>query len=320
VSHLGETSYFVRAHDATRIWVRTRPWQGRAQPGPGEHVAPAEHPTALLSDGIACSGFIWRYLWDELSTHLDVAHYNYRGHGRSAVPADPQAVTFDDVVRDHDAARASLGGPPVVLVGHSMGCQVALESYRRDPSRVAGMVLLCGAPGRITHTFRGTDFLARVLPEAIKRVEAYPSIARALWSRVHPEVALRMALLLGEVDAAAILVDDLRPYLEHMVDLDLLLYLKLLYSAGERSAMDMLSSIRCPVLVVAGERDSFTPPARAEEMAALIPDAELLVVKGGTHAVPIERRDLMAETIGRFLREKALPLARELGGAGASPR
>jgi len=34
--------------------------------------------TALLCDGLACDGFIWKYLWDELAESLSVAHFHYR--------------------------------------------------------------------------------------------------------------------------------------------------------------------------------------------------------------------------------------------------
>ncbi len=256
-----------------------------------------------MSDGIACSGFIWKYLWDSLAQQVSVAHYHYRGHGRSAAPPNPRSITLSDVVDDLDAVRASFADERVVLVGHSMGCQVALEGYRRDPERVAALVLVCGASGRITYTFRNTTILAQALPRVLEQVEAHPHIARALWSRVDPDLALKLAFRLGEVDARAF-AEDLRPYLEHMSDLDLGLYLRLLQSAGEHSAADLLPSIRCPVLVVAAERDAFTPPHLAEEMAAAIPGAELCMVKGGTHALPIEQRELVVERVAAFLRDR----------------
>ena len=54
-------------------------------------------------------------------------------------------------------------------------------------------------------------------------------------------------------------------------------------------------------LVLAGDRDTFTPTRYAEEMAALIPRAELKVFPG-THVIPIERKDQVAEIVERFVR------------------
>src|SRR5271155_6195413 len=79
---LMSTALFAAGLDGTRIHVRRR-----------EGPSPV---TALLSDGIACDGFIWKYLWDDLAPLLPLTHWHYRGHGRSAPPADPLHVTIAD--------------------------------------------------------------------------------------------------------------------------------------------------------------------------------------------------------------------------------
>ena len=287
----GATALFTTGRDGTRIHVRVR------------EGAPASAVTAVLTDGIACDGFIWKYLWDDLAQWMRVAHWNYRGHGRSGRPEDPAAIELTEHAHDLDAVRRALGDGEVVLFGHSMGCQVLLEAYRLRPDRVRGIVMICGASGRITHSFKGTNVLAQMLPRFIARVDAHPEIARAIWSRVPPEVALRVALLAGEVNAA-IVPEDLLPYMTHMVDIDLPMFLRMLHSAGEHDAADLLPQITAPTLVIGGDRDSFTPPRFAEEMAAAIPGSELLMVAGGTHVVPLERKDLVAERVERFLRER----------------
>src|SRR5438874_13510923 len=105
---------FALGRDGTRIYVRKRE-------GPSG-------VTAILCDGIACDGFIWKYLWDDLAKVVSVAHWNYRGHGRSSKPEDPKAIEFEENAHDLSAVREAIGDPECVLFGHSMGCQVALES------------------------------------------------------------------------------------------------------------------------------------------------------------------------------------------------
>ncbi|APR83339.1 Beta-ketoadipate enol-lactone hydrolase [Minicystis rosea] len=287
------TAHFAAGRDGTRIYVRRR-----------EGPSPV---TAILCDGIACDGFIWKYLWDDLAQQVSVAHWNYRGHGRSATPVDPTAVELAEHARDLDAVRRTLGDPDVVLFGHSMGCQVVLEHVRIRPEKIRGVVLVCGSSGRITHTFKGTNVMAQLLPGVIAKVEAFPEIARAIWSRVPPEIALQVALATGEVDKAAIRPEDLMPYMKHMVDIDVPMFLRMLHSAGEHSAADLLPQIAAHALVIAGDRDTFTPPRYAEEMAAAMPHSELLMVPGATHVVPLERKDLVAARVEKFLRERVLP-------------
>jgi len=287
---LTQSSLFVSARDGTRLFVRYRP-----------HPLDEARPTAILCDGIACDGFIWKYLWDDLARHMNAVHWHYRGHGRSARPSDPAAIELVDHARDLDTVRRMVGAGPAVLFGHSMGCQVALEAFRLRREDVLGMVLICGSYGRVTHTFKGTDVMAQLLPRVIDAVDRHTRIARGLWGHLPPEVALRIALLTGEVDAASIVPADLLQYMKHMVDIDLPMFLRMLRSAGEHSARDMLGKIDVPVLVLAGDRDTFTPTRYAEEMAKLIPTADLKVLNG-THVIPIERKDQVAELIERFVR------------------
>jgi pimeloyl-ACP methyl ester carboxylesterase len=284
---------FVVADDGTQLYTRVHD-------GPASVRGGLDGVVAILCDGIACDGFIWKYLWDALAERMKVAHFHYRGHGRSKRPADPARLDVDAHARDLIAVRRSLGDPEVVLFGHSMGCQVVLESYRLAPEKVRGIALICGAPGRVTHSFKGTDTLAQVLPRLIETVDKHPHVARAVWSSVPPELALKVALALGEIDAKLMEPRDLVPYLQHMVDIDLPMFLRMLRAAGDHSAADMLGSITCPSLVIAGDKDSFTPPRLAEEMAHAIPDCEL-VMTNGTHVVPLEHKKLVEEKIDALL-------------------
>jgi pimeloyl-ACP methyl ester carboxylesterase len=253
---LTQSSLFVTARDKTRLFVRYRP----------DPLA-TDRPTAILCDGIACDGFIWKYLWDDLAKYANVVHWHYRGHGRSARPADPSAIELLDHAHDLDAVRQqTVGNGSVVLFGHSMGCQVALEGYRLRPENVRGLVLICGSSGRITHTFKGTDVMAQLLQRVIETVDKHIHIARGLWGHLPPEVALRVAMVTGEVDKSAIVPEDLLPYMKHMVDIDLPMFLRMLRSAGEHSARDLLPKIDVPVLVLG--RDGSVDPDRAAEAAA----------------------------------------------------
>lgn len=294
---------FVRALDGTQIYLRERGDRGAV--------------FSLLCDGIACDGFIWKYLWDQLAERTSVAHWNYRGHGRSQAPVDRERNGIEDHAQDCDAVRSALGDPEVVLFGHSMGCQVVLENYRLHRDRVRGIVLLCGASGRVTHTFKGSDALAQLLPRLIEVVDRHPHMARALWGGVPPDLALKMAFGLGEVDAARMKPADLLPYLEHMVDIDLPMFLRMLRKAGDHSALDLLPQIEVPALVIASDRDSFTPPHLAHEMAKAMPKGEILMLSG-THAAPLEQADAVRERIGLFLDEVLTP-ATDLSAIPVAP-
>jgi pimeloyl-ACP methyl ester carboxylesterase len=187
-----------------------------------------------------------------------------------------------------------------------MGCQVALEAYRRRPEHVRGMVLLCGSFGNVTSTFHGIPVLELVLPKLLELAEKAPDVVRAVWTRLPPQLALKIALRAGEIDPERVHAEDMLPYLSHMTHVDLPMFLRMLRAAGEHTAGDILTNIDVPVLVVAGERDSFTPAFLATAMVEAMPRGELLLVPSGTHVTPIEQPELVNARIEKFLRERVL--------------
>jgi pimeloyl-ACP methyl ester carboxylesterase len=279
---------FAFGPDGTRLYVRERPAPGLA---------------TVLCDGIVCDGYIWKYLWDDLAGKTSLAHWHYRGHGQSGLPEDPDRIDVAAHAADLGAVRRHLGDRPVVLIGHSLGCQIVLEAYRQRPEEIVGLVLLCGSSGRVLDTFHGSDILARVLPEVMRVAAARPELFRRLWRRVPIDLAVRIALASGEVDKSTLNPDDLVPYLEHATRMDFLLFLRMIEAAGRYSAEEFLPSIDVPTLVAAGQNDRFTPCDLARAMADAIPRAELLVVHGATHVAPLEQRELLAGRIARFLVE-----------------
>jgi pimeloyl-ACP methyl ester carboxylesterase len=300
---------FAHGADGTRLYFHRAARLSRL----GESDEPSRL-TAILCDGLACDGFIWKYLWDELSEQLNVAHFHYRGHGRSALPVDSEQIGVKALADDLDAVRHELGDPPVVLVGHSLGTQVVLEAYRRRPEGVAALVLLCGSFGRVTYTFKGSEMLASVLPQLIEFATRHPTVTRAIWSSVPPRVAIAVARLTGDINLGAVRLEDVEPYFQHVSIVDFELFLRMLRAAGEHSAEDILPQVRVPVLVVAGARDSFTPAAVSEAMAEAIPGAELEVIPNGTHLAPLEHHAEIAATIAAFLTRNGV-----LSGPTAEP-
>ncbi len=285
------TQDFATAADGTRLFYESS----------------GDGPVVVLCDGIACDGFIWKYLQPVLTARHRVVHWHYRGHGRSGPPADPARIAIDDHARDLHAVLDHAKVDGAVLVGHSMGTQVCLEAYRQRPGRVRGLCLVCGSYGRITRTFHGTDALSFLLADVIRFFEEHPGLTRALWSRGPATLYVAVARRMGELDALRVRVEDVLPYFEHFSAIDPAMFFRMLRAAGEHSAESLLPSVRAPTLVVAAERDTFTPVRYAEQMARQIPDAELLLVKGASHAAPIEQPELINRRVVDFLERRALP-------------
>jgi pimeloyl-ACP methyl ester carboxylesterase len=254
----------------------------------------------LLCDGIGCDGYVWRYLRHDLPDRFGL-HPHYRGHGRTAAPRDPRRVSIEDLADDIACVLDDALVDRAVLVGHSMGVQVALETYRRHAGRVAGLVLVCGAPSHPLKTFRGSAMLEDLLPTIQKWVHRMPNVINRVTRRVLPtrlsyEIASRL-----EIQRELVEPNDFMPYLEGVARIDARLFVAMLAAAGQHSAEELLPHVTAPTLVVVGARDGFTPPERGRAMAAEIPSAELLEIPNASHTAPIEQPHLVDWTIRDFM-------------------
>ncbi len=291
-----EDHSFAYAPDGTRLFVRTRF---------GAHSPEAVR--AFFCDGIVCEGFIWKYLWESMAPIAPLVHWNYRGHGRSSPPKDPDRIDIAAHSADLQAVRAHVGDPRCVLFGHSMGCQVALETAYRHPDKVLGLVLICGSYGKITRTVRGIPLVDWVLPKLTDIMTRRSAVVRALWSRIPPEMAFRIALKTGDVDPEKVRADDLIPYFKDLSAIDATMFVRMLKAAGEHSTESFLADIKIPTLIIAGEKDTLTPAFLSEAMAAQIPNAELFVAPGGSHVVPLEQPEIVGQKVADFWKRIATP-------------
>jgi pimeloyl-ACP methyl ester carboxylesterase len=163
---------------------------------------------------------------------------------------------------------------------------------------------MCGSYGRVTATFHGSDMLKQVLPAILDAVERRKGLARALWGRIPARLAFHIARLSKEVDSLSIREEDFRPYMDHISAMEPSIFLEMLRHAGEHTAEDLLPRINVPTLVISADRDTFTPAALAEHMAQTIPGAQLFVLRGASHAAPIEQPVAIQLRIDKFLREQ----------------
>jgi pimeloyl-ACP methyl ester carboxylesterase len=266
--------------------------------------------TLVLCDGLACDGFAWKYLLPVLAEHHRVIHWHYRGHGRSPLPPPGVAPSIPQFAEDLAAVLDAARVKSAVIVGHSMGVQLALEFHRLHPGRTRGLVLVSGSPGHPLDTFHDTTLLRRALPSLRKGAERFPRVAAAL-TRVGVRSGLAMEVAMStEVNASLLRRADLQPYFEHVERMDPRYFLRSMQAAAEHGAEDHLSAVDVPTLIVAGDRDRFTPTWLSRRMALEIPSAELFLVRGGSHTALLERPEEVNRAVLDFLHRRVTPARR----------
>jgi pimeloyl-ACP methyl ester carboxylesterase len=278
------TKYFA-SHDGTQIWCGTV----------------GEGPAMVLCDGFACDGFIWPYVIDHFCDHFQIVRWHYRGHGRSDTPEDFSRLSIEDLCKDLEAVLDALEIEEAILLGHSMGAQVILQSYESFPERIRALIPVCGTYARPLDTFKNTDLLARALPYLEKMANAAPNVFQGIWNTVVNTQLSYMLAHLTELNAALVNGEDFRPYLEHTAMMNVQVYVTMLHHLAEHSAEHILPTIEVPTLVVASEFDSFTPLDRSQAMHEMIAGSDMIILPGASHAGPIELPDTVIGAIEKFL-------------------
>jgi pimeloyl-ACP methyl ester carboxylesterase len=256
---------------------------------------------AVLCDGLGCDGFIWRYLWEPLASTRRVLHWNYRGHGKSGVPTDDTRIGVEYICDDLLRLMESRGLERAVIFGHSMGVQMALEFHRRHPSRVAGLVLICGSYGTPLDTWHDHSLMRLAFPRMKAFVERFPDVAKLVTSKLlRTELAVEFGIR-TELNPLLLNHNDFHPYMEHLAKMHPLYFVRTLDSLKDHSALDHLPQVHVPTLVVGGEIDRFTPVWLSQRMAEHLPNAKYFFVQGGSHTAPLERPGLVNAEIEQFL-------------------
>jgi 3-oxoadipate enol-lactonase len=315
VEQVEQVSHWVERGDGARLYVLCLG---------GQHDT-SKVPALLILDGIGCAGWAFRKLAPRLAQDRNVVLMHYRGHGKSPNPPRPWQLGMHTLADDAAAVCESLGLERVVALGFSMGFQVALEFYRRQRERTAGLVSLAGPPGQPLASFRGTDVFGQALPLVLAASRIGQQMTRRIWRSVLPSRRAFDFALAHEVNRERIDSRDFELYLRQMADMSPELFLAMLEQAQRHTAEDLLPRIRVPTMVIAGARDDFVPLARLRAMAFAIPGARWEVLDEATHALPAEYPEELARRLGDFLAglSSGLPAhgtAREGSRERAQPR
>jgi pimeloyl-ACP methyl ester carboxylesterase len=231
----------------------------------------AQHPPVVLLHGLLQSGEGMRHLAEQLSLDREVLVPDLRGRGESDRPEggyDPPTMA-DDVAGLIDR----LGVERLALIGRLHGGLVAYHLAARRPELVCGVVLGDANP-EVT-----ADRASQALAAVSSLPRAFASLADA--TRFYEE-----GLGLSPDRAR----HDIPSDLEAMPDggyrwrHDLEIVRQIEAAAIPRSDWDVLGRLRCPVLILRGQRGEIRPET-AERMLATIPHARAQTIYGTTHDV-----------------------------------
>ena len=242
-------------------------------------------PTVVLIHGVLVDHRMWARQVDALSAHYRVCCFDMLGHGEA--PDPPGERVLDDFVRQtHDVVRqVSEEGPPV-LGGFSMGGLIAQAYAVTHHAGLSGLILMSTVHDRT--------------PEEAARVRARfdGNVSRGVENAIASGTRRWFKPQDHEMHAAAI-----RDIQDLMRDGDFAAKRKAhrVFVTSDPQVTGKLGAISCPTLVMTGEDDTGSTPRMARKMADAIPGAELRILDGQHHMMPVLDADRVSTELLEFL-------------------
>jgi pimeloyl-ACP methyl ester carboxylesterase len=273
------------------------------------HVTPAPRdpnaPWIVLANGLGGNYLSFRGPIEYLGDRYRFLTWDYRGlyASKRPTPDDARGYAIPNHVRDLAAILDAERVERASLVGWSMGVQVALEAFQTMRGRIRNLVLMNGTAGRPLDTVAPIPGMGAVLTPLLDLARlAHPIATKmARHTTAQPETVFwfkRLGLLGRSFDDAVF-----AELVQAFAELDMEPFFRNLRAIGDHDARAVLPHVDVPTLVITGDRDLFTPRTLAQQMARRIPEAELLVVRGGTHYTAVEYPELISLRLERFFRE-----------------
>lgn len=226
-------------------------------------------PPLLLLPGFLCDEDLWR---DQLAGLADIA--------------DGQVADLGHADSIAELARQVLATAPprFALAGFSFGGYVAQEIARQAPQRIERLALL--------DTSFQADTPARIAQRrAANKSASLPGEFRGMTEQLLPSFVaadrLHDAALVQRINAMT-----LRQGRDVFVRQN---------AMRREDGAAVLRSLTCPVLVLCGRHDVLTPPVLHEAMAALMPQAQLVVIEDSGHMSPMEQPAAVTRAMRHWL-------------------
>lgn len=246
-------------------------------------------PSLLLLHGWSLDHRMWLPVVPILSQRFQLIAMDRRGFGQSRGVADKGKD-----LQDIDSLLQQLGLEKVHLLGMSQGGRVAINYCLTRPSAVETLILqgsqLDGyaAEGNVPEG------------DAVEQIPLshYQDLVKAGAIQQFKNEWLQHPLM--QIAEAPELRQQLFDILSDYQAQDLLLELDALQQV-EINAAERLSEIHCPTLVLDSDAESIAIRKIADNLAAHIPHAQRVTLKGGGHLISMTKPQAFCRTLEKFL-------------------
>jgi len=234
----------------------------------------------LLIHGFPLSGQLYQSQLQGLSSRFQVITPDLRGFGKSLAPDANGSIEI--YAHDMLALMDQLGIQTAVIGGHSMGGQVTLEMYKEQPARFAGMLLIDTDP-------MAASFVEKGEWEGYRQQGANAGVS-SIVPIIEPQLLTGITRALDTTKSATMMNILAEASVNGILGGGQALATRADYTS-------LLGSIGVPTLVLVGLEDPVYAFPVSQMTKAAIPNAQLAVILGASHASIFERPTLANQAI-----------------------
>ncbi len=252
--------------------------------------------------GLVCNNQHWKFqaeYFDKLG--FPILMHDFRGHFSSTSNEGVDDCTFTNFANDLNQLIDHLGAEQIILLGHSMGVNVSLEFQRQFPHKVMGMVLISGTvhPPHDNMFFSNITDLALPLFPKIKNLNS--NLFHKLWTNSHQLKFITWMVKRGGFNPSKTTSEFVETYLQKIGELPEDLFFKLLQEMETHDVGIDLPKIKCPVLIMGGDKDQIVPFHCQQSMNDMIPNSKMYIIHQGSHVPQVDFPETINERIEVFL-------------------
>ncbi|MFM9037137.1 MAG: alpha/beta fold hydrolase [Actinomycetota bacterium] len=249
-----------------------------------EAIGRKSAPPLLMIQGLGADKHLWDLQRFVFATRYRVIAHDNRGAGRSDKPEGP--YDLPRMAEDAMAVLDHAGVDTAHVVGASMGGAITQLVGILYPDRVRSLSLVCTSCSN--HQWR-RDLLSSWAAVAMERGMSEMTMQAARWV-IGPRSLRRLWPAFSWLGPIATSREAHGFHAQVQAIL-----------AADDSLAEHLSQITAPTAVIVGNQDILTPRGDSEELADLIPTAELMVLSGAAHGLMIEHATTFNRVLGDFL-------------------
>ena len=247
-------------------------------------------PVVLLH-GFMSMAYDWRFNIQELSKHFSVYALDLPGFGYSDKPlnfgynSDGYAEFIVSFLNEYNIDRA-------VLVGNSMGGQIALMTCLKYPERVAGLVLIDSG---------GYPQSVEFLPFKLLYIPVIGEVSMALVNRTVIKIMLKTGIYFNGSFATDEVVNNYYDVYGTANARKMPPIIMRRIMKDEAHITSNLSNIKCPTMIMWGAEDRVISPSRAKMFRRDISSASALIISRAGHMPQIEKSKAVNKAIVNFV-------------------